>query len=86
MPEFSLDRFEHGTAIAALVHYALHVADADEVVRTLDILSPHPSGSWSESIHAARDSYRELLRRAEEPVVRAPDAWRRVAVEGRRFA
>ena len=57
---FEFDRFEHTTVVAALIHYALAVAQPDECIRCLQILVPEPKRPWDEIIGEAREKNREL--------------------------
>lgn len=60
-----LDRFENSTVVAALIHYALHVAEPSECVRALEKLAPQRIQPWETLIATARAQYRTTLDRAE---------------------
>ena len=57
---YEFDRFEHTTVVAALIHYALHVAHPEECIRCLEILVPEPKRPWAELIPEVREQRLEL--------------------------
>lgn len=87
-----LSRSDQATVVTALIHYSLHVADTASCVRALEALVPARLMPWREQIEESRERLRLAMIAAEqnippaELVVRDPDAWSRVAAEGRRFS
>ena len=50
----NLSPVQHSTALAALVFYAMHVADPTLCIDALTALVPHPLRPWDEIISEAR--------------------------------
>jgi hypothetical protein len=74
--QFTISRRNHTTALAALIHYALHVADPETVIATLETLQPQAENlnrkPWAAIIAEARAQHRlnldAALEAAEETV------------------
>lgn len=62
----TLDQWEYGCAVAAVVHYALACANHEECVNVLNKLQPNPKRPWDEIINEAKDARYALTREAEE--------------------
>lgn len=61
-----LDRWEDSTLMAAVVHYALSIADPSECVRIMERLWPRIDGQpWEGFVKSARASLRDIETSAE---------------------
>lgn len=57
---------EHATIVAAVIHYALHVADPSSCAAALEAVAPRVDGlPWAPALDDARRDYRATLDRAE---------------------
>lgn len=65
---FKLDRWEHSTVLAALIHYALTVAEPSECINCLEKLCPTPERPWDEMIHRSRTNLRAAIKVADDEV------------------
>jgi len=54
---YELDDTQRTTIAAALVHYALHIADPTMVASALDVICPEPNKPWPVLIAEARADY-----------------------------
>jgi len=62
---YEFDRFAHTNVIAALIFYAMHIAEPSECVRCLEILVPDPKRPWVEIITEVRADWRAINNAAE---------------------
>lgn len=65
---FKLDRHAHTNIVAALIHYAMHVAEPSECINNLEKLVPEPTRPWGDVIFDGRAAWRKLANVADKEV------------------